>query len=204
VWTPNHTILGYSKAAVWLGAFREAMLKPILYGLLALLAGLLVILGLRNMALRHGVVTPQTAVALSWLALMGLVAGGVLVGRSPELTEYITARRLTLDAAHFWIGIGVLLAGLVLALQRPLNSRVAGTPAVLGKALWVLLVLTGACGALVLLKLGWLATLTRWAYTGFDLGLVLLALVSVLTLVLRLGKPGAPQSTVGQTKPATE
>lgn len=203
VWTPNYTLLGYSTAAVRLGAFREATLKPILYGLLALLAGLLVILGLRNVALRYGVVTAQTAVALSWLALAGLVVGGLLVVRTPGLAEYMTARRFTLDAAHFWIGMGVLLVGLVLALHRPVNGGTAGTPAVLGKALWVLLVLTGACGALVLLKPGWLATLTRWAYTGFDAGLVLLALVYVLTLVLRLGKPAAPEAGLGQTTPAT-
>ena len=114
----------------------------------------------------------------------------------------MTARRFTLDAAHFWIGVGVLLVGLVLALQRPVNGK-AATPTGLGKALWVLLVLTGVCGALVLLKLGWLTTLTRWAYTGFDLGLALLALVAVVTLILRLGKPAAPEASLGLTKPAT-
>jgi hypothetical protein len=202
-WTPNSTILGFSPLSMRLGAIREETLKPVLYALLALLAGLLAILGLRGVAVRHQVLSPQAAVAWSWLALVGLVVAGVLVARSPDLVEYMTARRFTLDAAHFWIGVGILLVGLVLALQRPAKGSAASTPAGLGKALWVLLLWTGVCGALVLLKVGWLATLTRWAYTGFDLGLTLLALVSAITLLLRLGKPVAPEAGMGQPQPAT-
>jgi len=203
VWTPNYKLLGYSTAAVRLGAFREETLKPALYALLALLAGLLVILGLRGVALRHGVVSAAAAVGWSWLALAGLVASGVIVARSPDLAEYMTARRFTLDAAHFWIGIGVLLAGLMLALQRPVRGAAASTPASWRNALWVLLVFTGACGALVLLKLGFLATLSRWAYTAFDLGLTLVAMVSVVTLLLRLARPAAAEAGARQPQPTT-
>jgi hypothetical protein len=202
-WTPNHQILGFSAASVRLGAFREETLKPVLYVLLALLTGLLVILGLRGVAVRHGVVSPAAAVGWSWLALAGLVVGGVIFARTPDLAEYMTARRFTLDAAHFWIGIGLLLAGLVLALQRSAKGTAVSTPAGLSKALWVLLVITGACGGLVLLKLGFLATLTRWAYTGFDLGLTLLALLSVITLLLRLGQPTAAVASERQPQPAS-
>ncbi|NLH71793.1 MAG: hypothetical protein GX456_01910 [Verrucomicrobia bacterium] len=201
VWGPNYTILGYSTDSVRLGAFREATLKPILYGLLALLAGLLVILGLRNVALRHGVVTPQTAVALSWLAFVGMVVGGLLVVRTHGLAEYMTARRFTLDAAHFWIGIGILLLGLVLALQRRNKGTVAATPAPLAGALWVLLLWTGVCGASMLVKFDWLATVTRLAYTGFDLGLTLVALVSIVTLLLRLAVTVPAEPGIGKGQP---
>ena len=200
-WTANFNVLGYSSASVRLGALREETLKPVLYALLALLAGLLVILGLRGVALRHGVVSPAAAVGWSWLALAGLVVGGIILARTPDLVEYMTARRFTLDAAHFWIGIGLLVVGLVLALQRPAKGTASSTPAGLSKALWMLLVITGACGGLVLLKLGFLATLTRWAYTGFDLGLMLLALLSVITLLLRLGQPAAAAASERQTQP---
>jgi hypothetical protein len=203
VWTPNYTILGYSAASVRLGAFREETLKPVLYALLALLTGLLMILGLRGVAVRHGVVSSRTATGWAWLALTAFVVAGLIVARTPDLAEYMTARRFTLDAAHFWIGMGVLLVGLVLALQRRPDKAAAATPAGLRNALWVLLVFTGACGGLVLVKPGFLATLTRWAYTGFDLGLTLLALVSVITLLLRLGKPVAPEAGMGQPRPAT-
>lgn len=185
-WLPNSAVLGYTSTLVRLGAFREETLKPVLYALLTLLTSLIVILGLRNVALRHGVVTPQTATMLSWLVLAGVVVVGLLVMRTPDLAEYMVAQRFTLDAAHFWIGIGVLLVGLVLALQRPIQGAPGATPAGLGRLLWALLIFTGACGALILLKLGWLDTVTRFAYTGFDLGLTLLALICVVTLLLRL------------------
>ena len=170
--------------------------------MLALLAGLIVILGLRGVAVRHGALSSQAAAGWSWLALAGLVMGGIIVARSPDLAEYMTARRFTLDAAHFWIGMAVLLVGLVLALQHPARGALAATPAGLRKALWVLLVFTGACGGVVLLKLRFLDPLTRWAYTGFDLGLTLLALVSVVTLLLQLGAPAAPEAGKAQTQPA--
>ncbi|MHB1307147.1 MAG: hypothetical protein ACYDC1_18060 [Limisphaerales bacterium] len=202
-WTPNYTVLGYSSTAVRFGAFREETLKPVLYALLALLVGLLIILGLRDVAVKQRVVSPRAAVGWSWLALAALVVGGVVVARSPGLAEYMTARRFTLDAAHFWIGIGILLIGLALALQRPAKGAATSTPAVLAKAIWVLLVWNGACGVLVLLKLGWLATLTRWAYTGFDLGLTLLTLVSVIMLLWRLGRPAAPNAGIDLIQPAT-
>jgi len=203
VWTPNYTILGYSAASVRLGAFREETLKPVLYALLALLTGLLVILGLRGVAVRHGVVSSRAATGWAWLALAGFVVAGLIVARTPDLAEYMTARRFTLDAAHFWIGMGVLLVGLVLALQRRPDKAAAATPAGLRNALWVLLVFTGACGGLMLLKFSFLATLTRLAYTGFDLGLTLLALVSVVTLLLRLAQPAAADAGARQPQPTT-
>lgn len=202
-WTANYNVLGFSSASVRLGAFREETLKPVLYGLLALLAGLLMILGLRDLAVRREVVSAPRASTLSWLALAGLVVGGFIVVRTPDLAEYMTARRFTLDAAHFWIGMGVLLVGLVLALQKRVPSAVNATSAGFRRLLWLLLFITGACGTLVLLKLGWLATLTRWAYTGFDLGVTLIALVSVIALCARLGRPAALQPNLQRPEPAT-
>jgi hypothetical protein len=202
-WVPNYAILGFSPLYIRLGAFREETLKPVLYALLAVLAGLGAILGLRTVAVRHQVFSAQAAVGWSWVALAAFLAGGIVVARSPDLAEYMIARRFTLDAAHFSIGIVLLLVGLMLALQRPARGSASSTPAGLRIVSWLLLVLTGACGALVLLKLGWLATFTRWAYTGFDLGLTLLALTSVITLLLRLGKPVAPEAASGQPQPGT-
>jgi hypothetical protein len=127
-WTPNYAVLGYSPWSVRLGAFREATLKPWTYTLLALVVGLITLLALRGVALRHSVVTSATLAKLSWLALAGLVFGGIVVARSIELTEYMTVRRFTLDAAHFWIGMGILLLSVVLALQHPTKTATQCTP----------------------------------------------------------------------------
>jgi hypothetical protein len=42
------------------------------------------------------------------------------------------------------------------------------------------------CGVFMLLKISWLDSITRLSYTGFDLGLVALALLIGLNLVLKL------------------
>lgn len=79
-------------------------------------------------------------------------------------------------------------------MQRPFK------PFALTAMLWASLVLTGACGGLVLLKPAWLATLTRWAYTGFDIGLTLVTLLSVVAVLLRLGRPAELTPTPQQAR----
>lgn len=185
-WIPNYAILGYAPWEIRLGAFREGTLKPVLYGAIALAAGLLAILGLRELAVRREALSSRAARAWSWVALVAYAAGGAFVASSPELAEYMTARRFTADAAHFWIGAAVFLGALALSLDRPARWRGApGGPAVLA-IVWALLAFTGISGGLVLLKPPALAGLTRWAYTGFDLGTALLALGCVVLLVFRL------------------
>ncbi|MBN1444263.1 MAG: hypothetical protein JXA90_16240, partial [Planctomycetes bacterium] len=200
-WTPNYTILGFSPLSIWLGAWREEWMKPITYALLALMGALIVLLALRGVALRHSVVPPPVLAKLSWLALAALVIGGLLAASSPGRVEYMTVRRFTLDAVHFWIGSGILLIALVLALQHPAKTATQCTPPRLAAVLWWLILFTGLCGALVLLRWSWLETLTRLAYTGFDLGLLLLTAVSAADLARRLAglprPPAAGDSTTG-------
>lgn len=203
-WVPNYTVLGYSAASVRLGAFREERVKLWTYGLLALTVGLIVLLALRGVALRHSALTPATLGTLSWLALAGVVIGGFLVARSPDLTEYMMVRRFTLDAAHFWVGLGILLLAVVLALQHPTRTATQCTPTLLARLLWVLIAFTGLCGVLVLLRPGSLATLTGLAYTGFDVGLFLLLLVAVLDLLRRLaGLPCPPAVNSESARPTS-
>ncbi|MGQ9592595.1 MAG: multiheme c-type cytochrome, partial [Planctomycetota bacterium] len=198
-WIPNYAILGYSPWEIRLGAFREETLKPILYGVLAFAAGLIAILGLRELAVRRGVLPPRAARAWSWLALVAYAAAGAFVASSPGLAEYMTARRFDVDASHFWIASAVFLGALALALDRPARRRGAPGAAAVLPVIWALLVLTGISGGLVLLKLPALLGLTRWAYTGFDVGTTLLALGCVVLLALRLGAlprvgGGAPEA----------
>lgn len=79
----------------------------------------------------------------------------------------------------------------------------AATPAPLAGALWVLLLWTGVCGALMLVKFDWLTTLTRWSYTGFDVGLTLVLLVSVIALLLRLAVTVPAEPGIGKGQPVT-
>ena len=186
-WTPNYAVLGYSPWSVRLGAFREATLKPWTLHAAGLAGGSACVAGVAwTWPCATVVVTPGALAMLSWLALAGLVFGGIVVARSTELAEYMTVRRFTLDAAHFWIGVGILLLAVVLALQRPAKTATQCTPPALARILWVLIVFTGLCGGLVLLQIGWLETLTRLAYTGFDVGSIPVDPGAAVDLIRRL------------------
>lgn len=196
-WMTQAAILGLSPRAVWWGATREEYVKPAFYVLLALVVGMIVLLALRGVALRHSTLSPVALARLSWLALAGLVLGIVIVSLSPGLAEYMTVRRFTLDSAHFPVGCGVLILAVVLALQHPTKVTIQCTPPALAAILWVLVAWTGLCGVLILLKPGWLETLVRFAYSGFDVGLLLILLVAAIDLGRRLAGLPSPAKPAG-------
>jgi len=187
-WVPNHEILGISSFWVKVGAFREERLKPVLYGLGGLLALLALLLGLRSLAVRQGALTARTATGAAWSLLVAGIIGGLVAVSTPDLLDFMVGRRLTLDANHFWIGIAVLTAALLIFLMRP--PAEAPLPRIsrflirrLGP---FLLGLSALAGGLMVLKMRWLEGVTRLSYTAFDLGLVLLASSAVTLLALRL------------------
>jgi len=188
VWRPNYTVLGLSGTTVRLGAFREQILKPVLYALLGAIIILGVVVGLRDSAGKNAVVSPELARALGWLAVGVCLIGAVVVAATPNLLAYMTVPRFSLDACHFWVGAFVVLAAISLAIpgRRAKSGLLNKMRASLRIAVVVLIVWSGACGALMILKIGWLETLTRLAYTGFDLGLTFLALACALLLAARL------------------
>lgn len=202
-WMPNHSILGLTPLSIRMGAWREERVKPITFGLLALIGGLIVLLALRGVAQRHSALAPSTLGKLSWLALAALIIVGVLVARSPGLAEYMTMRRFTLDAAHFWLGSGILLIAVVLALQHPTRTTTQCTPPWLARILWVFILFTALCGGLVLVKLSALETLTRLAYTGFDVGLLVLAALVAIDLIRRLAGLQQPPAHGPAAQPAS-
>jgi hypothetical protein len=191
-WMPNHDILGVSSFWVRLGAFREEWLKPLLYSLIGLSVLLGLLLGLRSMAVRQGAVTARVATVASWCLLVAGIIGGLVAAATQGLLEFMVGRRLTLDANHFWIGVAVLTATLLVFLTSPPHG--APFPRIgrlLARRLGpFLLGLSALAGALMVLKMRWLEGATRLSYTAFDLGLVLLAASTVTLLALRLAAVG--------------
>jgi len=183
VWTTNAAVLGISPAWVALGAFREGALKPVLYGLLALMGILAAALGLRGVLTRSGLDDGRSRV-VAWLFLAGLVVAAILVLWSPGLAEYMAARRFALDANHFAIAVGVLVAALGLAVASRTGRSPALTWATFVAAAWA-----GLCGAAMVGKALLPDVLVRLSYTGFDAGLVALAALAVLSLAIRLARP---------------
>lgn len=185
VWTTNAAVLGIGPAWVALGNLREGTLKPLLYGLLALLGAVASALGLRRVAERGGLPAGRARL-LGWLVLAGAVVGLGLVAVSPGLAEYMTVRRFALDANHFWVGVAVI----VLALWLAVADRVE-RPGALAWATFVAVVWAGLCGAAMVAGSVLPDVLARLAYTGFDAGLVVLAALSVAGLLARMARSEA-------------
>lgn len=180
VWTTNASVLGIHPFWVALGAFREGILKPVLYGLLALLAMVVASLLARWSLVRAGLAPPRARV-LSFLLLVALVLAGLGVALSSGLVEYMVTRRFALDANHFGVAIAVMaLASLIAAVSSPVAPRG------LVWTTWAGTVWAGFCGAAMLNRSVLPEPLARLSYTGFDVGLVVLAALALALMLFRL------------------
>jgi hypothetical protein len=186
-WMPNYEILGIASPWVKLGAFREASVKPFLY----ILAGLLIILAvvsiLQQLAVKNGVLSTREAKLLAWVVLAGVIVFFLIASLSPGLLEYMTLSRFSLDANHFWIAVIIFLISIAIMLSQKVAEKTSGTEIAMRKLVWLFMIAGGVSGMLVLLKLGGLSIVTRLAYTGFDLSLVLMAIASIISLIIRIG-----------------
>lgn len=191
-WVPNHEILGLGSAWIRTGAFREQMLKPLMYLLLAVLAVVWLVAGLRDAAVRNETLSAGQARLAAWALLIVAVVGGVLAARTPDLLNYMLASRFTLDARHFWVAAAILLGAVVTTL-RP-RRGLTRVRVALSWLLWLTVVLTGLCGGLMLLQSKALPALTRLAYTAFDAGLTLVLALTIVYQIMRLTGAATPNA----------
>ena len=66
------------------------------------------------------------------------------------------------------------------------NEKTSGIEIAIRKLGWLFMISGAVFGMLVLLKIGGLSIVTRLAYTGFDLSLLLMALTSVVSLLSKM------------------
>ena len=186
-WIPNYQILGISPFWVKIGSFREEWLKPLLYGLLGLNGLLIIILALRWHAVREKFISPRVANTLAWFIFGAGIAGGLYALYTPGLLEYMTVRRFSLDANHFWLAvIALLLCSAFGFLRPPDRQNIRKTQAALSRLLWGLVGLALLSGIFMLFKVEAFLGLTRVAYTVFDAALVVSLLISAGIGTLRL------------------
>ena len=195
-WVPNQEILGVSSFWVRLGAFREAWLKPVVYGLGAAVLLLLGGLGLRRLLVTRFGVRPGSAALLS-AATSGIGVLTVIgLATSPDLLSYVLVRPFTLDANHAWVSLLCMAVGAATALLPPAGAgrrRIALR--VFTAAVWSGLAVALLSGVLMFARLQALVALTRLAYTGLELGLALALLAATASLVLRtVARATAPAS----------
>ncbi len=200
-WIPNHEILDVSSFWVRLGAFREAWLKPVVYGLGAAVLLLLAGLGLRRILVARFGARPRRAALLSAVASGVGVVGVLVLAASPDWLSYVLVRRFTLDANHAWVSLICLAIGAATALL-PLPAAGWRHKALRAftVAVWAGLAVGAVAGVLMFAKLQALSALTRLAYTGLEFGLAVALLGAATSLVLRLvtpaeGHPTSPTSS---------
>jgi hypothetical protein len=187
VWMPNYQILGISTFWIYLGTLREAVIKPTLYGFIVAMAVVFLVIILGNVAVQTQGINARLVRGLSIIVLAAGLLGGIIIWQIPGLLEYMTISRFNLDAQHFPIACAVLLAGLFAILnQRPHERRESVFVSILCWCGWIALVLSGIPGSLMLLRFSWLETVTRLAYTVFDMALLLSAIVTTILLIYRL------------------
>jgi hypothetical protein len=200
-WVPNYKVLGLPAIWVRLGAFREGMLKPLLYGLVGFMALVAVVGGsrrfsLRTHAVRLGFLSVRQANTVSWIILGVALVIGLVASRTPGLLAYMTVRRFDLDAKHFWVGMAVLGAGLLILMVRPEPaSPLCRTVTPLRWIGWLMAGVAGLAGVLMVTDLGWLEAPTRLAYTAFDMSITALAFTLAMLLLLRMLEDPRPKDT---------
>ena len=208
-WIPNHEILGLSPFWVGLGALREQWLKPFVYVLTAVLMLLFAALGVRRLAVdRLGLRSRPATLATGVVAATGLaLLAGLLA--SPEWLQYVLVRRFTLDANHAWTSLlALVLAGATALLPADGSELRRRAQRVLGVVTAAAVGLALLSGALMFLKLDAITGVTRLAYTGLELGLLLALVAGTASLGVRLlhivPGTGAPHVAGGPSGTSTD
>ena len=194
---PQYRLLGLSGFWATVGAWREAYLKPVLYGLLvALVCAVVALVGQLLLTWSLGDSPAARSLRLlPWVvaAAIGLVA--LALTQQPDLMAYMLPTRFWLDANHFAVAVLVLAVG-VAALLWEIRAKGTGKGgsgralcSVTAAELLASLVLAAISGVLMLLKIGGLGALTRASYTVFDLSLVLVLLGAVFVALRRAASP---------------
>jgi len=185
-WISNYELLGVSPFVVRLGQLREVWLKPLVWGLGVVVLLLFAGLGLGRLLAMRFHLNQRRAAMLSLVVSLMAVTGVLVLALSPEWFSYLLVRRFTLDANHAWVSL--VCFGLPVATAL-LPAKTSGWPGkalrLLGAAIWLGLIIAAVSGLLMFAKLEALASLTRLAYTGLELGLVVALAAAALVLFLR-------------------
>ncbi len=185
-WVPNYEVFSISSFWETLGAWREGMLKPVLYGLVGLVLWLLLTTGLREYGVHESFFSAGAARIFSFTFLTAGILGGIVATSDPDLLEFMIASRFSLDANHFWIGLGVLFVGFVSLIKKLPHGHEQSRMIALFRLLgWTALGIGIISGTLMLLTTVELfEVMTRLVYSSFDISLLL---STVSTVVLLLG-----------------
>lgn len=196
---PQYRLLGLSGIEANLGAWREAYLKPAMYGMMVvlILVGVAMIGGIAvKWVFQPRPVSLVLRLAPSIVAVC-LGVGALLLWQRPALMEYMLPSRFWLDANHFLFAVVVMAVG-CLALMWEIKQGMSTSGS--GRSLIRFLIsvelafsLGIAClaGILMTFNLPRFDILTRVQYTVFDFALLLVIAGATLAILGRvIGETG--------------
>jgi hypothetical protein len=187
LWNPNHRILGVSAFWVRLGAWREAWIKPVVYGLGGAVGVLMAGLGLGWLCRIRLGCPSRLARLVALLASGGGLVGLAVLVANPDWMDFLLVRRFTLDANHAWVSLVCFgLASAVALWPLPPGGWRRQALGRLNLLLCAGLAVAAVSGAMMCAKVPALETLTRLGYTGLEVGLALALAAAATALALRL------------------
>ncbi|MFO8011801.1 MAG: hypothetical protein R6X20_00710 [Phycisphaerae bacterium] len=195
---PQYRLLGLDGVWAMVGAWREAYLKPVLYGLLvALVCSLVALVGELHLAwvFADHPIRPRLRV-VPWAAAVAIAVAAIAVAQQPDLMGYMLPTRFTLDASHALVAAFVFVSGIVallceVGIHRPAGAGRRRRASLAAVYLTITLALAALSGLLMLLKIPALDTLTRASYTVFDVSLALILAGTVFVALRRALRPKA-------------
>ncbi|HEX2867756.1 MAG TPA: multiheme c-type cytochrome [Ignavibacteriales bacterium] len=177
---PQYKKLGISQLQAFTGAFREEVIKPVIYSEISLFVIVIVLSFIFSMALNSmGVkISPaKVKLILSGIYILVLLSALLIVFKE-DLNSYILPNRIWLDSNHFIISIAVILLGLFKLSKLWKDVREKSVVKFMFGALSVMILLTLLCGLVILFfKLSFLSII---AYNLYDLMLAGILLTAII------------------------
>jgi hypothetical protein len=175
---PQYKNLGISGWMAYTGAFRESLVKPVFYFLLAAFIMILLVKILTTNLVQSKIISGKQQNRITWLVSLGILGAGIFGYFSGALGSYMFPTRMFMDANHFLISAAVLVLGSWFYLKYEFNPE-SGF-----RLTWLPLLLFMAIlsGILMLIKLEFIATISHLAYTLYDLSLIGILVLAIFYL----------------------
>ena len=177
---PQYKILGMSHAFALLGAVRESYIKPLMYFFILLFCCVFIGWAFKSYVNYKKDEMPAFLQGsfLPVLITIGALVGAFIILIQPPLKQFALPSQFWLEANHFLISSLILVIAFVTAFQAKSKK--------LSSVLFGIFVVSIIFGILMLIKMPFLAGLTRLSYSIFDASLMLLALGTLWIFIQKL------------------
>lgn len=178
VMEPQYKKLGMNGFMMGMSAFREQIVKSFAYPAILFLLLTILISAACHVNRKENFFPVNSN--LLYIVYVLVAAGLALVFLKPDVNSYVLPDRLTLDANHFIITVIALIAGAYTWIRMK-KENTSGN--LLGKLQAIFLILAVISGILMMIKFNLIYQIVRFAYTVFDISVVLSVLISIIYFI---------------------